>query len=439
MFRVSPNKFAAIDCLRFLMLVQIIWMHQYYTALGWSALPLTKRLVGGLHQLTGTATKYMLLRNTHNTDFFFALTGLLLTYSTLRNLERSKGRFNYLSFALNIYLRFYPAVFGVILFYYLLPLMADGPFWSRLDKFHVEACRRTLMESMLTYNFYTLDVETLYHYSMCNMSSWWVNSAFHLILLSPVLILPLYHFGANALWLVGVTILGGGAASAGHIWLKGVPYMNQVGRMTAILEEAFIPFFTPGRPITTWDPLLRASSKHPKIYLGGSIGETILSVVFVGLSCLGFYWTQDMLKSPESPSGGSEGGSGAGGLAAAALSPGSSDLEVYLNVSFGKLMFVAGFLWIFYLCCTNRSAWLNRLFSCSTLQPLYSLSLGLYLTNFIPPLFTIFSSHELIEFTDFYIVKNLTFNFTLTVILSYILHVLFEKPAMNVLKIIESG
>lgn len=74
MFRVSPNKFAAIDCLRFLMLVQIIWMHQYYTALGWSALPLTKRLVGGLHQLTGTATKYMLLRNTHNTDFFFALT-----------------------------------------------------------------------------------------------------------------------------------------------------------------------------------------------------------------------------------------------------------------------------------------------------------------------------------------------------------------------------
>ena len=96
------------------------------------------------------------------TDF----SGLLLTYSTLRNLERSKGRFNYLSFALNIYLRFYPAVFGVILFYYLLPLMADGPFWSRLDKFHVEACRRTLMESMLTYNFYTLDVETLYHYSM---------------------------------------------------------------------------------------------------------------------------------------------------------------------------------------------------------------------------------------------------------------------------------
>ncbi len=193
------------------------------------------------------------------------------------------------------------------------------------------------------------------------MSSWWVNSAFHLILLSPVLILPLYHFGANALWLVGVTILGGGAASAGHIWLKGVPYMNQVGRMTAILEEAFYSIFY------TWPAhhhlgpfaagilvgyLIR---KHPKIYLGGSIGETILSVVFVGLSCLGFYWTQDMLKSPESPSGGSEGGSGAGGLAAAALSPGSSDLEVYLNVSFGKLMFVAGFLWIFYLCCTNRS------------------------------------------------------------------------------------
>lgn len=104
------------------------------------------------------------------------------------------------------------------------------------------------------------------------------------------------------------------------------------------------------------------------------------------------------------------------------------------------------------------AAWLTRLFTWPTLQPLYSLSLGIYLTNFIPPLFTNFSASEVIEFTDFLIVshrlsqftisffftisfqlKNATFNFVLTVILSYILHVLFEKPMMNLLKIIESG
>jgi len=73
MFRVSPNKFAAIDFIRFLMLVQIIVMHQYYVALGWSAWPLTKRFFNGLLQKTGTESRYAFLRNIHNTDFFFAL------------------------------------------------------------------------------------------------------------------------------------------------------------------------------------------------------------------------------------------------------------------------------------------------------------------------------------------------------------------------------
>lgn len=125
--------------------------------------------------------------------------------------------------------------------------------------------------------------------------------------------------------------------------------------MTAIFEEAFYSIFY------TWPAhhhlgpfaagilvgyLIR---RHPRIYLGGVFGETILSVVFVGLSAFGFYWTQDMLRLPE---GGSE---EVGGLATTFLSDGPSDIEVYLNVSIGKLMFVAGFLWIFYLCCTDRS------------------------------------------------------------------------------------
>src|SRR5699024_3759617 len=134
------------------------------------------------------------LRNIHNTDFFFALTyapilfpmcmccslliwfsrGLLLTYSTMRNLERNKGRFNYFSFSINMYLRFYPAVFGTILLFYLLPLAGDGPFWQLLDRFHVDACRKTLMESMLTYNFCLLDMESFYHSSM--VSEWYFEA-----------------------------------------------------------------------------------------------------------------------------------------------------------------------------------------------------------------------------------------------------------------------
>lgn len=166
MFKVSTNKFAVIDFLRFLMLLQIILMHQYYVALGWSAWPLTKRFVNGLMRQAGTAPRYAFLRNIHNTDFFFALTGLLLTYSSMRALEKSRGKFNYFKFVLNMYLRFYPTVFGTILMYYLLPLFGDGPFWHLVDKYYVETCRNNLMPNLLSYNFYVLDMDTFVQSSM---------------------------------------------------------------------------------------------------------------------------------------------------------------------------------------------------------------------------------------------------------------------------------
>lgn len=73
MFQVKPNKFNSVDCLRFVMLLEIILMHQYYVALGWAAWPLSKRFVSGLFQKVGTDFKYGFLRNIHNTDFFFSL------------------------------------------------------------------------------------------------------------------------------------------------------------------------------------------------------------------------------------------------------------------------------------------------------------------------------------------------------------------------------
>ena len=73
MFKKSSKKFVNIDFIRFLMLLQITLMHQYYVYLFWSALPLTKRLFTGLSSKVSTDYKYAFLRNVHNTDFFFAL------------------------------------------------------------------------------------------------------------------------------------------------------------------------------------------------------------------------------------------------------------------------------------------------------------------------------------------------------------------------------
>jgi hypothetical protein len=73
MFKKSAKKFVNIDFIRFLMLLEVILMHQYYVNLFWSSTPLMKRLFTGLISKVGTDYKYAFLRNVHNTDFFFAL------------------------------------------------------------------------------------------------------------------------------------------------------------------------------------------------------------------------------------------------------------------------------------------------------------------------------------------------------------------------------
>lgn len=73
LFQHKPNKFGSVDFFRFLMLINVIVMHQYYVPIGWSTWPFHKRLFQGILAKAGTETRYIFLRNSHNTDFFFAL------------------------------------------------------------------------------------------------------------------------------------------------------------------------------------------------------------------------------------------------------------------------------------------------------------------------------------------------------------------------------
>lgn len=223
---------------------------------------------------------------------------------------------------------------------------------------------------------------------------------FHLILLSPLLILPL-HYSFHSVWLVFLTIVLGCSVSVGHILYKGIPFMTEMSRMNSIFEESFYSIFY------TWPFIHHISSfvlgilfgylvrKHPKLNLGGWLGEVVLTIIFTCCTLFGFYWTQDLLKSNSE-------------LTSLIAPPPLSkyhEYEIYLNLTVGKMLWCVGFLWWYYICCTGRWPRLNQIFNWPWLQPFYSLSIGLYLTNFIPILFTTFSTHQVIEFTDFLIVS----------------------------------
>lgn len=74
-------------------------------------------------------------------------------------LEKSKGKFNYFTYALFMYLKLYVPVLGSILMFIIFPLTGDGPFWYEGSRYYSDSCVQFFWPNILTYNFYAIEME----------------------------------------------------------------------------------------------------------------------------------------------------------------------------------------------------------------------------------------------------------------------------------------
>ena len=91
---------------------------------------------------------------TVSVDTFFLMSGLLVAYLLLRELDRNKGRFNVALFYIHRYLRLTP-VYAIILGFLatLIVYVSNGPNW-RLILYMREACRWNWWNHLLYVNNY---------------------------------------------------------------------------------------------------------------------------------------------------------------------------------------------------------------------------------------------------------------------------------------------
>ena len=94
------------------------------------------------------------LNATVSVDTFFLMSGLLVAYTMLRELEHYKGRFNFAIFYIHRYLRLTP-VYGMILGFIatLLVYISYGPNWQ-LVHYMREGCRWNWWSHFLYINNY---------------------------------------------------------------------------------------------------------------------------------------------------------------------------------------------------------------------------------------------------------------------------------------------
>ena len=131
-------------------------------------------------------------------DSFFLLSGTLVAYHTLREMEKRRGRFPVITYYLHRYLRL-TMVYAFVLFFFLaLGLyLGNGPNWQ---------LRTTCSKYWWTNLLY---INNLYPWEMsreCMTWTWYLANDMQFYVLAPLLLIPLYYVYQLGLLLSGAVI-----------------------------------------------------------------------------------------------------------------------------------------------------------------------------------------------------------------------------------------
>nr|XP_008198006.2 PREDICTED: nose resistant to fluoxetine protein 6 isoform X1 [Tribolium castaneum] len=131
-------------------------------------------------------------------DTFLLVSGFLMCYLLLLELDKRKGRINVLVLYIARYIRLTPSYLVVIGFYCtFLSRIGDGPLWDSRIKHEQEKCQKSWWTNLLYVNNYVNTDD------MCMFQSWYLAADYHLFIIAPFVIYPLWKFAK-----VGKTVLG---------------------------------------------------------------------------------------------------------------------------------------------------------------------------------------------------------------------------------------
>ncbi|CAG0891484.1 unnamed protein product [Darwinula stevensoni] len=133
-------------------------------------------------------------------DTFFFLSGLLVTYLLLKELDRNKGRFNIFRFYFHRYIRLTPALALLIAFTTVyMSRLRSGPYYFNLHQFLTKACEDYWWRNLLYINNLFKQEE------MCAAHTWYMANDMQMYIISPLFIFPLFMW---PVWGVCLAVVG---------------------------------------------------------------------------------------------------------------------------------------------------------------------------------------------------------------------------------------
>ncbi|XP_053380232.1 nose resistant to fluoxetine protein 6-like [Mercenaria mercenaria] len=174
----------SVNGIRFLSMTWVILGHVYGFGTN-----LTDNLATYFPQMAKRFTFQAILNATVSVDTFFVLSGLLVSYLSLREMKKRGGplKFNWLLFYFHRYWRLTPPYMLLLMLY--VPTMkywGDGPFWPQKGV-DVDECKDTWWTNLLYINnVYKSDKQ-------CMGWSWYLANDMQFYVISPLMLVPLYY------------------------------------------------------------------------------------------------------------------------------------------------------------------------------------------------------------------------------------------------------
>ena len=202
---------SAINCINGIRVLSMFWVIGAHTNL-WFFATFTLDNIGSVIKDTATQFSYQaILNGFFAVDSFFFLSGLLVSYLTMREMSRRKERgaklaniFPFLTYYLHRILRLTPAYAVVVLIVWqLLPSLGDGPIFSQVVVPGSKLCDQYWWTNFLYINnFYPTNFTDI-----CAGWTWYLANDMQFFVISPVMLVPFFFSAPVGLLITGIILL----------------------------------------------------------------------------------------------------------------------------------------------------------------------------------------------------------------------------------------
>ncbi len=215
-----PTAITSINGMRVISMFWVILCHTYVFTYGDQGFANSYDLVS---QFLPRFSAQPIINGFFSVDSFFFLSGLLVAYLTFRHMKRSNGRFPFVVYYVHRILRLTPTYMFVLFFYWFLTVhMGNGPnliLNAGPDSPVMEKCRSYWWTNLLYINNFHPNKLT----DQCMGWAWYLANDMQFYVISPLLLIPLYHWLPIGVLSVGLVLFSSFGATGFIAGYYGYP------------------------------------------------------------------------------------------------------------------------------------------------------------------------------------------------------------------------